>query len=126
MSELASSNDEVRHVHLGNSFLANGSREILSLLLPNMRSIFLSRGTLCFDIGDKIDEVYFPITGVISLLFPTAENQWVETAWIGRKGAVGFEAAIGEARSFSRATVRVPGGFYAVSAAYFERAVKRV
>lgn len=45
--------------------------------------------------GERISHVYFPLAGVISLMSPTQEAGWIETATIGNEGMVGVSVFLG-------------------------------
>jgi CRP-like cAMP-binding protein len=50
-----------------------------------MRQVSLQRGTVCFEAGQLIDRVYFPLTGMISLFVTTGDGEMIETGTIGRE-----------------------------------------
>jgi CRP-like cAMP-binding protein len=76
----------------------------------------LAQGHVCLDAGDPIEEVYFPDSGLISLVAAMEKGDVVETGMVGREGAVGLQSAVGRRYAFTRATVLIPGRFYTVSA----------
>jgi CRP-like cAMP-binding protein len=47
----------------------------------------LAQGVVCFEPGDPIDRIYFPASGMISLLVVTGCGATVEATTIGREGA---------------------------------------
>ena len=109
----------------GNRLLAALPDEAFALLEPDLRQLTLPQGVVCYGAGDPIDQVYFPHTGMISLLVTTGDGDMVETASTGCEGAVGLQCGFGPRLSFTRATVQIPGRFSAISAARFEHAVSR-
>lgn len=108
---------------LGNRLLDALPKDALSSLEPGLKRVTLPQGTLCFRPGDLIDHVYFPHTGMISLLVTTGDGEMVETSSIGREGAVGLQSGLGERLSFTRAIVQIPGQFSVIAAKRFEQAV---
>jgi CRP-like cAMP-binding protein len=102
-----------------NRLIAALPREALALLERDIKQVTLALGAVCFEPGDVIDQIYFPLTGMISLLVATGDGEMVETTMIGREGAVGLQRAIGDRRSFTRAIVQIPGKFSTISAARF-------
>jgi CRP-like cAMP-binding protein len=88
-----------------------------------LKQVSLSQGIVCYGAGDRIDRVYFPISGMISLLVAGRNGEIVETGIIGREGAAGLQSALGERRSYNRVTIQIPGHFAVISAAHFEQAV---
>jgi hypothetical protein len=51
-----------------NRFLAALPPHDFSLLAPHLRTIPLERGTMLHDVGEEIEHVYFPHTGMVSLV----------------------------------------------------------
>src|SRR5580658_7464542 len=58
-------------------------------LLAEMTLVPLKIKTVLFDAGEVITHVYFPTSGVISLVTPLEEGSIVEVATIGNEGIVG-------------------------------------
>jgi CRP-like cAMP-binding protein len=106
-----------------NRLLAALPCQTLASFGQDLKQVSLSQGTVCYEPGDRIDRVYFPISGMISLLVTGSNGEIVETGIIGREGAAGLQSALGERRSYIRATIQIPGHFAVISAAHFERVV---
>jgi CRP-like cAMP-binding protein len=68
------------------------------------------------EIGQPIHEVYFPRDGLVGLVCPMVDGQAIETASIGRDGAIGVMAALGPRIAHSRAVVHLPGRAAQISA----------
>jgi CRP-like cAMP-binding protein len=111
----------VRH---GNRLLAALPHETRAVLERDLKPVSLPQGFVCYDPGDRIDQVYFPLTGMVSLLVPTGGGDMVEATTIGREGAAGLQSGLGERRSFTRATIQIPGQFSTIAAARFEQAAR--
>src|SRR4029450_3007927 len=92
-----------------NRFLAALPPHDFSLLAPHLRMIALERGTMLHDVGDDLEHVYFPHTGMVSLVAVMQSGATVETATVGRGGVVGASAGLGARRTFGRAGVQLPG-----------------
>jgi len=80
----------------------------LGLVAPHLTLVDLERGRLLYDPGDRIDTVYFPHDGVISLMTLMENGAAIESATIGREGALGLMAAVAPRQSLSRAIVQTP------------------
>jgi CRP-like cAMP-binding protein len=106
-----------------NRLLAAFPREILAFFGQNLKHVSLSQGVVCYEAGDRIDRVYFPISGMISLVIAGRKGEFVETGIIGREGAAGLHSGLGERRSYNRAFIQIPGQFAAISSTHLERAV---
>jgi CRP-like cAMP-binding protein len=88
-----------------------------------LKQVSLAQRIVCYEPGDRIDRVYFPISGMISLLVAWRNGDIVETGVVGREGAFGLQSGLGERQSYNRATIQIPGRFAVISSAHFERAV---
>jgi CRP-like cAMP-binding protein len=108
----------------GNHFLAALPDDTIALLQPDLKQIALPPGAVCYSPAGPIDQVYFPQTGMISLVV-VADGETVETSSVGREGAIGLQCGFGPRLSFTRATVQIPGRFSTISAARFEQAARR-
>jgi CRP-like cAMP-binding protein len=105
-----------------NRFLAALPPRDFSLLAPHLRTITLERGVMLHDVGEEIEHVYFPHTGMVSLVAVMQSGATVETATIGRGGVIGASAALGARWTFGRAVVQLPGAAAWLSAAQFHAA----
>jgi len=81
----------------------------LALLTPHLIEINLETGALLHEPGQPIKRVYFPHSGLVSLLGILPEGQAIDTASIGRDGAIGLSAGLGAQTALSRAVVQLPG-----------------
>jgi CRP-like cAMP-binding protein len=93
---------------LQNRLLASLPADDFSLLAPHLVTVDLDRGRLLYDPGDRIETVYFPHDGVISLMTLMENGAAIESATIGSEGALGLHAAVAPRTSMSRAIVQTP------------------
>jgi hypothetical protein len=70
-----------------------------------------------------VEKVYFPLSGVISLISVMEDNRVVETAMVGREGAVGAFGGLGPWNAFTRAVVQLPGMAIVIPVSRFQAAV---
>jgi CRP-like cAMP-binding protein len=91
-----------------NQLLAALSAEDHGLIASCLVQVDLERGRLLYDPGDRIDTVYFPHDGVISLMTLMENGAAIESATIGCEGALGLMAAVAPRQSLSRAIVQTP------------------
>jgi CRP-like cAMP-binding protein len=115
---------EIANRAAGNGFLSALPDDATALLEPDLNQITLPPGAACYSPGGAIDKVYFPQSGMISLVV-VVDGETVETSSVGREGGVGLQCGFGPRLSFTRATVQIPGKFSTISAARFEQAVSR-
>jgi CRP-like cAMP-binding protein len=104
-----------------NHLLAALPPQALGLL--DLKAISLAHGKVLLERGDPIERVYFPKSGMISLVVVTKEGQVVETGIIGREGALGVQRGLGKRQSFTKAAVQIDGSFLTMPADKFELAV---
>ncbi len=108
-----------------NRLLGRLPDDAFALIEADLRHLSLPQGHVCFAAGDPIDQVYFPQSGLISLLVVTGAGDMVETSLIGREGAAGLQAGYGPRQSLTRGVVQIGGKFSIISAARFEQATSR-
>jgi CRP-like cAMP-binding protein len=83
----------------------------------------IAQGAVMFEPGAPLDTIYFPQTGLVSLLILTAAGDTLETTMVGREGAVGLQGGFGARFSFTRAIAQIGGRFTAIRAARFTELV---
>jgi CRP-like cAMP-binding protein len=82
-------------------------------------------GTILQEIGEPMDHVYFPHSGMISLLTVMKDGRAIETATIGSEGAVGAEMALGVTTAITRGVVQMEMIASRISRKDFMRCVER-
>jgi CRP-like cAMP-binding protein len=90
-----------------------------SLLAPHLKVTRFKQGAVLQEAGDPISQVYFPESGMISVLAVMQGGNGIETATIGREGAVGIMAGLGSRRAAGRAVIQVEGESSQISALNF-------
>ena len=107
----------------GNNLLRALRAADLELLQPLMTEWDGESGTILYDPGDTVRHVYFPCgSSLISFLVVLEDGRAVETALIGREGAVGGIVSQGRLPSYSRAEIQFPGKFLKIESAALEEA----
>ena len=76
---------------------------------PHLTERPFSQGQMRYDAGEAVDEVWFPMSGVVSLMTIVDGDRAIETAAIGREGLVGVTCGPLNARAASRAIAQVEG-----------------
>ena len=74
--------------------------------------------------GERIQYVYFPLSGMISLLSVMRDGKAVETAVVGSEGALGAHCGFGILHAYSRAVVQIAGRAARIAAPEFHKAVR--
>ena len=93
---------------LGNKLLASLPHRELQLLLPHLVAVQFPQGAVLAAAGDEVDQVYFPLSGMISMVVVMRDGKAVETATVGREGVVGAMSGIGLHISRVRAIAQLP------------------
>jgi len=107
----------------GNNLLRALRAYDLALLQPLMEEWEGAAGTVLFEPGDVVQQVYFPCgPSMISYLVVLEDGQSVETALVGREGAVGGIVSQGRLPAYSRAEVQFTGQFLRMESAALEEA----
>ena len=107
---------------LQNLLLAALPVEDLALISPHLAQVELDRGRLIYDPGDRVDTIYFPHDGVLSLMTLMENGAAIESATIGREGALGLSAAVSPRTSLVRAIVQTPTRGVRISASHLHEA----
>jgi CRP-like cAMP-binding protein len=93
---------------VSNKLLAALPRTDFQFLAPHLTALQLAQGTVLYEPGDEVDEVYFPLSGMVSLVVVMRDGKAIETATVGREGAVGAMAGLGLHTFGVRAIVQLP------------------
>lgn len=92
---------------------------------PHLTERPFTQGQLLYDAGEAVGEVWFPMTGVVSLMTILGEDHMVETAAIGREGLVGVTCGPLNARASSRAIAQLEGTAACCPAEVFSEALSQ-
>ncbi|MGA2127133.1 MAG: Crp/Fnr family transcriptional regulator [Xanthobacteraceae bacterium] len=92
--------------------------------MPELEQIRCQRGQVLLDADSPLDHVYFPDSGVVSVVAVYADGSVIEMATIGREGCTGVQAFFGAKTSSVRLLVQIPGGAARMSRAAFARAME--
>jgi CRP-like cAMP-binding protein len=96
----------------------------LKRIMPELEHIHCQRAEILMDADRSLDHVYFPDSGVVSIVAVYADGSVIEMATIGREGCTGAQAALGAKRSSVRLLVQIPGSAAKMSRAAFTRAME--
>jgi CRP-like cAMP-binding protein len=78
------------HIKVENRLLAALPREELERLLPHMELIHRGQGKIIYEPGAKVDSLYFPNNGMVSLLSMNEDGTTIEVGMVGNEGVVGL------------------------------------
>lgn len=83
-------------------------------LTPHLRQCELRHGAVLYDIDDEIEQLYFPLDAMISIVTETLTGQTTEAGVIGAEGLGGVEALLGEPRAVNRHIIQLEGSGYSI------------
>jgi CRP-like cAMP-binding protein len=109
----------------GNRLLAALPPADVDLLAPHFRKVSLERDAVLVRSGYPVEQIYFPLSGMIAFLMEMPNGQTVATAVVGNEGSVGMLTALGPSLSPMTAVVRVAGTALQISPARFNAALGR-
>jgi CRP-like cAMP-binding protein len=108
---------------LGNALLAALPAEVRGVLLDDATVVHLAQRRVLWEPGEPSAAVYFPLSGVISLVTVMRDGDMVEAATVGREGMAGLHHFLGsDSMPNLRAICQVEGDAIEVDAARFRRA----
>jgi CRP-like cAMP-binding protein len=96
----------------------------LKRLMPDLEYIRCQRADVLMNADSPLDHLFFPDSGVVSVLAVYANGTVIEMATIGREGCTGVQAAFGARRSSVQLLVQIPGSAAKISRAAFMRALE--
>ena len=86
-------------------------------LVPQLEPVALPLGEVIYESGGEQDHVYFPTSGIVSLLKVMNDGAAAEIAVVGNEGMVGIALFMGGETTSSRAVVQSAGMAYRLDAA---------
>ena len=104
----------------GNGLLGRVPVHEQASLMPYCEIVELRAGDILYQPGEPLTHVYFPLSGMVSLIAVMEDGRAVETMTIGREGVVATSASGYVDPAFSRFLVQVPGTAFRATAQGFE------
>src|SRR5208282_2820105 len=96
----------------------------LKRLMPELEQIHCQRGQVLMNADSALDHVFFPDSGVVSVVAVYADGTIIEMATVGREGFTDVQAVFGAKRSSVQLLVQIPGTAVKMSRAAFMRAMQ--
>jgi hypothetical protein len=101
-------------------------RRSLKLLMPDLEHIECQRERVLLDADSSLEHVFFPDSGVVSVVAVYPDGSIIEMATIGREGGTGFQAVFGAKTSSARLLVQLPGTAAKMRSFAFRRAMSTI
>src|ERR1700692_3400845 len=96
----------------------------LKRIMPELEQIRCQRAQILMDADSALDHVFFPDSGVVSVVAVYADGSVIEMATIGREGCSGVQAILGAKRSSVQLLVQIPGSAAKMSRVAFTLAMQ--
>jgi CRP-like cAMP-binding protein len=96
----------------------------LKELLPELEHVQCHREQVLVDADSALDHVFFPDSGVVSVMAVYSDGGTIEMATIGREGCTGVQAVFGAKSSSARFFVQIPGSAARMARSAFTRAME--
>jgi len=96
----------------------------LKRLMPDLERIPCPPELVLMNADGSLDYVFFPDSGVISVVAVYADGSIIEMATIGREGCTGVQAVFGAKSSSFQLLIQIPGSAEKMSRAAFTRAMQ--
>jgi CRP-like cAMP-binding protein len=112
------------HVPGENRLLVALPRNEFDRLLPHLEKVPLTLRDILYEANGPIAHVFFPLTGVVSLVIMDNGNT-LEVGVIGNEGMVGTPVFLGADSSPTRAIVQIPGEALRMEVKFFEKEMRR-
>jgi hypothetical protein len=100
--------------HSENKLLAVLAPDLFQALTPHFKVREYAQGTVLAVSGGPVIEVYFPYSGIVSLVVELKEGDMVEAAMVGRDGVVNAASALDGRVSLNKAIVQMSAFMAAV------------
>ena len=94
-------------------------------IAPHLETITCEREQILIEANSPLDHIFFPDSGVVSMMALYSDGSVIELATIGREGFAGVRAVFGAKKSAARFFVQIPGSAAKMSRAAFTRAPSR-
>src|SRR6202453_3955738 len=107
----------------GNRLLLALPARNLKRLMPELENISCQRAQILMNADSALDHVFFPDSGVVSVVAVYADGSIIEMATVGREGFTDVQAIFGAKRSSVQLLVQIPGSAAKMSRAAFIRAM---
>ncbi len=108
-----------------NKILGALSRPDARRLVASCTVLELGYGDVLFEPGERLQYVYFPTTGLVSLLTPVSGEASVEVGLVGNEGMAGISLLLGIQVSPVRGLVQGAGSALQMKASVFRSAIKQ-
>jgi CRP-like cAMP-binding protein len=115
--------DSIHQSH--NQLLASLPSADFGAIRPHLRFLELTHQSVLVRAGEPLTQVYFPHSGIISLVMRLVEGETVEVAMIGRDSIFGASAALDGGIALNEAVVQLSGTASVLDVAELRKAAEQ-
>lgn len=119
---MAASRDSYQPV--ANRLLAALPKKEYQQIFPHLTLVPLDLGQVIYGADEPIRYVYFPNSGVVSILNTLEKRMSIEVSTVGNEGVLGITVFLGVDMAPHQAVVQVPGEAWRMKANTFKKVVK--
>jgi len=105
-----------------NGILQHLSSKSLAFIEPHLHKMKIAQGVVLQETGEAITSVYFPLSGMVSMLAVLKTGQAIEAGIIGREGFVGGYLGPRGWRPFGHAVMQMAGDVMRLNVRHFKKA----
>ncbi|MFT6908625.1 MAG: CRP-like cAMP-binding protein [Oleiphilaceae bacterium] len=95
-----------------NNLLASLPSDVQHRIFPHLDPMSMQLGDVLYESGDTLDNVYFPVDAIVSLLYVMENGSSTEISVVGYEGLIGISLFMGGHSTPSRAVVQSAGSFF--------------
>jgi CRP-like cAMP-binding protein len=107
-----------------NQLLLALPKDEIQKIKPHLEKVTLSLGQTLYEEDETIDYVYFPNSGLTSLVVSSHDGTRVESSVVGQEGLIGIMAVLGNNQSATKAQVQIEGTAWQIAARKVEELVQ--
>lgn len=105
-----------------NGILRALSPKTLAMLEPHFRKVKLAQGTVLHEAGETLANVYFPTSGMVSMLAVLKSGEAIEAGIVGPEGYVGGYVGVRGWRALGHAVMQITGEALRIGVRNFKKA----
>ena len=94
--------------------------------MPHLEHVPCRREQILVEADGPLDHIFFPDSGVVSVMAVYSDGDTIEMATIGREGCAGVQAVFGTSRCSARYWIQIPGSATKIPRAAFTRAARHM
>jgi CRP-like cAMP-binding protein len=107
--------------HQDNFLLARLSFADMHAITPALKIVELQQGRVLAESHQRIEKVYFPHAGILSLVVTLEDGAGIETGMVGHDGVFGAAQALDDKVSLNKAVIQVSGAASVMDASVLRR-----